>query len=149
MKRHFKQIRIFSLSLVVGATLLLTGCPKGDLAGRAARAVGAIPGVVRILFPNAEKAALDDLDLAVSAFNAFINDKTSDKWQKALNLWNDTAKPRLLKFNSTRLSQIVAVTDILLSQVIVPTGSMESVGDEPIVVKFSEVDVKRLEELVK
>jgi hypothetical protein len=144
MKRSLKSL-VASLTLI--CCLLLTSC-GGDLAVRASRAVSAIPSVVRVLFPNADSKVFDALDAASNAFQQFANSKSADNWEKVSNAWS-AAKPLLLRFSNTRIAAIVAVVDILMSQVIVPTSGMESVGDKPIVVKFSESDVKRLESLVK
>lgn len=117
---------------------------------RAVRAVGAIPSVVRVLFPNANPSALATIDTAGTIFNEFLNNPTASKWQKAVDAWGK-ARLNLLNFNNQRLNSIIAVVDILLTQVTVPEPPPNSKAmprDVQVKAAFNEDDVKRLEELV-
>lgn len=133
------------LILVLALATLSFKC-GGDLAGRAVKAIGAVPSVVRILFPQADPRVFDALEAANVAFQQFLKNRTAGAWEQAEAAWG-AAKPLLLRFNNTRLNQIIAVVDILLSQVSVPTGPLAE--DVKVVVAFNPADVKRLEELVK
>jgi hypothetical protein len=142
-----KRYIALALTIILAFTALgFKGCGNSDLSTRAVRAVAAVPSVVRILFPDVDQKKLALIEAAVQAFNTFVNDRTSGNWQKAMNAWNNSARPVLLGFNNQRLNQIVAVTDIILSQVFIP----EAVSDGPVQVevRFSEEKVKELEKLV-
>lgn len=144
LKRQFAV-----LILILSLTAFGFKCGGESLATRAVQAISAIPSVVRVLFPNASPNVTQTLDVAVQAFNAFLSDRTSSNWQKARNAWN-AAKPLLAQFGSARLNSIVAVVDILISQVsLPPAGPMAEAAEEKVKVEFSEARVKELEELVK
>lgn len=140
-----RRARTIPLLLILVLTMTAFQCGSG-LSGRVAKAVSSIPSVVRVLFPNADPNILSVLDAAGAAFKEFTENKTSTAWQKAEAAWN-TAKPLLARLNNSRINQIVAVVDILIGQVTVPSGPMSE--EAKVVVQFNERDVKTFEELVK
>jgi hypothetical protein len=155
-----KKLSAISLAIVL-LTIFCTGCPKNQsnsnnppggevtLEERAVRAVVAIPGAVRILFPSASSTALGVIETAGTIFEEFLNDPTASKWDKAKDAWGK-ARLQLLNFNSTRLNQIVGAVDVLLSQVLVKaTGTQAKSMPASVRVNFTEADVKKLEDLVK
>lgn len=141
------------LSIALLTFVLISQVACGSLAGRVAKAVGSIPSVVRVLFPNADANLLSVLDAAGAAFKEFTENKTATNWQKAEMAW-DRAKPLLAQLGNDRIRQIVAVVDLLIRQVTVPVGITGSMGgadtsSNEVKVRFKESDVKRLEALVK
>lgn len=153
------RFQLHKLSITILALILLTfsvgfkGCnqtsnnPQPSLTQRVVRSVSAIPSIVRVVAPNADTSLIE---AAVNGFNAFVNDPNSDTWHKALNAWNDSAKPELSRLHNAKLNQIVAVVDILLSQVVVPEmpANSKAMPASPRI-EFQEKDVKKLEGLVK
>jgi hypothetical protein len=149
---------LFLVFTIVTGTLVTTGCPSNSnnansnttgltLEQRVVRAVGAIPGVVRSLFPSLAPDVMGVLDAAGSAYNAFFVNPTSSNWQNAQNAWAE-AKPKLLSLESQTVRDIVAAVDVLDTQIIVP-ATIGSRSSGHVQVKFKESDVKHLEELVK
>lgn len=142
--------RILSLSLLLSLVLLLTACPKNDttLEERVARAVSAIPSIVHVLAPNAKPEVTEAIDAAVSAYQTFFGDKTSDSWTKADNAWL-AARKYLRSLNSEKINLIIAAVDILRSQVIVPPIAANSKSVAVVKTGFTEDAVRRLEKLTK
>lgn len=147
-------LSILLLTVLILSTTGFKGCGSNSnstqmsLAERAVKAVAAVPSVVRVLFPNADPSTLSMVDAAGRAFSEFLDNKTADGWSKAEAAWNG-AKPLLQRFNNSRLNQIVAVVDILLSQVTVPP-SVPGAKSIPVVrMEFKEASVKELEDLVR
>ena len=157
------RYKFISFFLVISLlTFFCTGCPKSQsnpnpqsgltLEQRAVRAVAAVPGVVRVLFPNANPTTLGIIDSAGAIFTEFMNNPSASNWQKAQNAW-DRARLQLLNFNSTQLKQIVGAVDILVSQVFVPDSTTNTrargISSASVTVQFKEEDVEKLENLVK
>lgn len=141
------------LSILLIAILLFvsTGFKCGSqppLSQRAARAVSAIPSVVRVLFPNAHPSVLNAIDAAGVAFSEFSSNQTASGWQKATSAWY-AAKPLLVSLNNSRINQIIAVVEILIGQVTIDAPPEGSKGIAKVRIEFKEADVKRLEELTK
>lgn len=151
MKRKLTSI-IATLAMVFTLMFFTIGADKCgglNVNGRAARAVGALPSILRVLFPNADSATFGLVDAASSAFTVFAGNQTLSSWQKAEKAWS-AARPALQKFNNTSLNRTIAVIDILLTQVSVPPSGTESVqGDERVAVNFDADKVKDLEDAVK
>jgi hypothetical protein len=159
---HPKSFGGFILSLLLISTLVIfslgntkcggssaTGAPS--LTDRAFRAIGAIPGIVRTVAPNANSNLFNVLDVAGNAFSEFVNNPTASAFQHFENIWNSSARTELLGLNKTAISGIVSGVDILLTQIDVPAvrpGSRSS-GSARVAFRFKEADVKRLEEAVR
>ena len=113
------KLLAFALILSIRPLSGWQGCNSDNLNTRVVRAIGAIPSVVRSVFPHADKRVFDALDLASTAFKEFTSNPTISNYDHAVNIWNDGARAELLKFNA------------------------------PVRVEFKESDVKALERAIK
>lgn len=145
MRVSLKQFILSMFLVFVLVFQLACGLPA-----RVAKAVGAIPAVVKIVVPNVSPTVTAVLESGVAAFKVFASNQTVSNWQKAQTLWNDSVKPALEKFNNSRLNLIIAAVDILIGQVEIPTMDFNDSPDKvKVKAKFNEADIKKLEELVK
>lgn len=146
--------------LAVGAPLTLSGCgdeSQADLSARVVRGVSAVPALVRAVAPDADPRVLAAVDDGVALFESFSRNPTASRWLLAVDAWNHAVKGRLLALNNQRLSSVVAVVDILLTQVVMPEaapskgwGGADRVSKSaPVATKFKERDVRALERLVR
>lgn len=152
MKRVFSTI---SAALgVLALVIVLAGCPKipklvpGSMTSRVVAAIGEFPGIVRAAVPETakNKLALEALDILGDAAKEWTKNPTASNWQHVLNLWNDSAKPKLLALGNTNITLVVSLTSVLFTQVVMPA---EDSPDARVIVNFQEADVKALEDAIR
>lgn len=149
------------LSIILLALVIFTGCPSGkwnwikdvvqrELARRAVNTLVELPDAVLAQIENPDAVTKEVLEALGDAARKLKDNPSSINLRYVLGVWEQRAQPLLINHSNSKVRFLAKAAALVLGQISVPQGSMESVMKaEGVKLELSEQAVKDLEKAVR